>query len=293
MALVSVILPTRDRPELLPRALASLLGQRGVELEVILVDNNRTAPPLRHFLAADARGQDRRIRLVEAPSAGSAAAARNAGLVAAKGEWVAFLDDDDEYHPDKLARQLALAGQSGASLVLCGAEIRLGSRRRRIQVAKDCFSGDGLLLDAIWGTPYLFMRRDPGLFFDPDLQAGEDLVFAQEYIRRHGIGRVPNVPAPLVTVHPQPGARVNLNVAAHWQAAKWVLHPRPDHYSSQARRRFLWRMRLQTCKAPAVPWRRLFATGCRLLRVGGIAESRRVLNAWLQRAGWFRRWLVS
>lgn len=293
MALVSVILPTRDRPELLPRALDSLLGQRDVELEIILVDNNRTAPPLRQFLAADARGQDRRIRLVEAPGAGSAAAARNAGLVAARGEWVAFLDDDDEYRPDKLARQLALAGQSGASLVLCGAEIRLGSRRRRIQVAKEWFSGDELLLDAIWGTPYLFMRRDPGLFFDAALQAGEDLVFAQDYIRRRGIGRVPNVAAPLVLVHPQAGPRVNLNTAAHWRAARRVLRPRPDGYSSRARRRFLWRMRLQTGKGPNAPWGRLLATGCRLLRLGGIAESRRVLNAWLQRTGWFGRWLVS
>jgi glycosyltransferase involved in cell wall biosynthesis len=293
MGLVSVILPTRDRPRLLPRALDSLLAQQGVELEIIVVDNNRTVPPLRESLAADVRTHDPRVRLVEARSAGSAAAARNAGLAEAKGEWVAFLDDDDEYRPDKLARQLACAEKNGARLVLCGAEIRLAARRRRIQVTQESFSGDGLLLDAVWGTPYLFMRRDPELFFDPSLQAGEDIAFAQDYIRRHRIDRVPNVAAPLVTVHPQPGPRVNLNPAAHWLAAKRVLRSSRNVYSPPARRRFLLRMRLQSCKAPGGPWRRLLLTGCRLLCAGGIGEGRRVLNAWLQRTGWFPRRLVS
>ena len=66
MGLVSVILPTRDRPRLLTRALDSLLAQRGVELEIVVVDNNCAAPPLREALAADARMQDPRVRLVKA-----------------------------------------------------------------------------------------------------------------------------------------------------------------------------------------------------------------------------------
>ena len=286
MPAVSVILPTRDRPDFVGRALASVLAQREVDFEVVLVDNNQIAPLV--ALPGDAR-----VRVVRAAAARTAGAARNAGLAVATGEWITFLDDDDEYAPDKLALQLALALATGALLVLCGYEVRLGPRRRQIQVEADGFTGDGLLLGAIWGTPLLFLRRDPALRFDEDLAAAEDIYFAQAYLTRHGLTRVPCVPAPLVIVHPQPGARVNDRYEAHWRASRRVLVRFGARYSAAARRRFLWRALLQREKGPGGSWPRLLGAGLGLLRAGGAGELRRVLNAWLHRTGWFRRWLVS
>jgi len=293
MPVISVILPTCDRPALVGRALASVLAQDGADFEVVLVDNNRMTPPVATQAALASLLADPRVRVVSAAAARTAGATRNVGLAEARGEWVTFLDDDDEYAPGKLARQLALARETGTTLVLCGYEMRLGARRRRIQTAATSFTGDGLLLDAIWGTPFLFMRRNPGLRFDETLAAAEDFCFAQDYLRRHGITRVPCVPEPLVVVHPQPGERVNARHEAHWRALRRGLGRCGAGYSRPARRLFLLRALLQRHKGPDGSWRRLVGTGCRLLRTGGAAEARRVLNACLYRTGWLRRWLVS
>lgn len=290
---ISVILPTRDRSNLLGRALASVLGQTGVSFEVLLVDNNRCDPPVGDAIARLPALADPRVRILPAREAETAAAARNVGLAAARGRWVTFLDDDDEYAPGKLSRQWELARATGAPCVLCGYEVVLGLRRRRIQVHAGSFVGDGLLLDAVWGTPFLFMERDAGLSFDGSLAAGEDLVLAQAYLRRCDVQTVPCVPAPLVIVHLQPGARVNLTAGAHARAVRRVLHEQRDRYSRSARWRFLLRGQLQRHKVPGGSWPRLIGAGCALLRQGGPAEIRRVLNAWLYRTGWCRRWLVA
>lgn len=293
MPLVSVILATRDRPQLLPRALASVLAQQGVALECVVVDNNRdcapvaTQPELKNLLA------DSRVSLVRAQAAESPAGSRNVGLRVARGEWVAYLDDDDEYAAGKLAAQLACAERAGASFVLCGYEVRLGPRRRRIQTAATVFTGDGLLLDAVWGTPFLFHRSDPEARFDETLRSAEDFDFAQRYLARHVISHVPCVPEPLVVVHPQAGSRVNTRHADHWHAVRRVLSVHRARYSRAAVRRFLLRAMLQRHKGPGGSWRMLVSVGCRLLREGGAREFRRVINAWLYRTGWFNRWLVS
>lgn len=101
-ALVSVVIPTRNRPELVLRAVASVAGQTYRELEVIVVidgPDSATEAVLSAFA-------DSRLRVLVLPESRGGSDARNAGIAAAKGEWVAFLDDDDEWLPEKLDRQL-------------------------------------------------------------------------------------------------------------------------------------------------------------------------------------------
>jgi glycosyltransferase involved in cell wall biosynthesis len=100
--MVSVIIPTRNRQALLLRTLRTALRQDVGNLEVIVVDNGSedgTSAALR-------RVGDERLRLVHHEPLG-VAEARNRGLEAARGRWVAFLDDDDLWSPRKLGRQLA------------------------------------------------------------------------------------------------------------------------------------------------------------------------------------------
>lgn len=98
-ALVSVIIPSHNRPMHILKAVTSVLQQTYPHLEVIVVDDGSTHPitlPL----------EDARVRLLRNETARGVAAARNQGLQAAHGEYLCFLDDDDFYYPDKLARQV-------------------------------------------------------------------------------------------------------------------------------------------------------------------------------------------
>lgn len=107
--LVSVIVPTRDRPALLAEALASLAAQTLADFECIVVDDGGA-----HGVALPA---DARFRLVRRDWSGGAAAARNTGIAEARGRYVAFLDDDDCYLPERLA--LGLEAVSRAPVGVC------------------------------------------------------------------------------------------------------------------------------------------------------------------------------
>jgi len=89
---------------LLSRALRCALAQLDVAVEVIVVDDGSTTPP-----PPDPVWTDPRVRMIRQATNQGYVAARNAGAEASKGEWLAWLDDDDLWAPSKLARQLAAA----------------------------------------------------------------------------------------------------------------------------------------------------------------------------------------
>jgi glycosyltransferase involved in cell wall biosynthesis len=117
MVEISVVVPTHNRSGLLAQTLRSVLWQRGVDLEVLVVDDGSTDDTAEVVAALDAP----RVRIVRNEVAQGVAAARNRGAEEARGEWVTFLDDDDLWAPDKLARQLAAAQETGRSWVYTGA----------------------------------------------------------------------------------------------------------------------------------------------------------------------------
>jgi glycosyltransferase involved in cell wall biosynthesis len=103
VARVSVVIPTRNRPELVRRAVESVLAQTHRNFEVIVVIDGPdpvTESALREVM-------DQRLHVLPLPESLGGSDARNAGIAASSGEWVAFLDDDDEWLPERLARQLA------------------------------------------------------------------------------------------------------------------------------------------------------------------------------------------
>jgi glycosyltransferase involved in cell wall biosynthesis len=104
MPLVSVVVPTHNRARLLKRTLRSILDQRVSDLEVIVVDDGSADET-----ASLAAGADTRVRVLRNAVPSGVSAARNRGIAAARGGWVAFCDDDDLWSPDKLARQLLAA----------------------------------------------------------------------------------------------------------------------------------------------------------------------------------------
>lgn len=122
--LVSVIIPTRNRADLLPRAVASVLAQSMGALELLVVVDGPDAATLA-WLAGVA---DARLRVLALKAPGGAARARNEGAAAARGAWIALLDDDDCWAPGKLQRQLALAAGRRDVVVSCRSRIISGNR---------------------------------------------------------------------------------------------------------------------------------------------------------------------
>ncbi|WP_408958823.1 glycosyltransferase family 2 protein [Natrinema sp. 74] len=109
MTQVSVIIPTYNRAATLPRAIDSALEQTIDDLEVVVVDDGSTDDT--ESVLADY--EDPRVRSITHDTNRGANVARNTGIEHANGEYVAFLDSDDEWHPEKLERQLsALEGRS-------------------------------------------------------------------------------------------------------------------------------------------------------------------------------------
>lgn len=108
-AAVSVVVPTRDRASLLAQTLRSVLAQRDVDLEVVVVDDGSRDGTA----TAVAALRDDRLRYLRHEQPRGVSAARNSGVDAANGSWVAFLDDDDLWAPEKLAAQLELVDGHG------------------------------------------------------------------------------------------------------------------------------------------------------------------------------------
>lgn len=117
LGLVSVVVPTRNRRRLVGRALTTVFMQHDVALDVIVVVDGSpdgTADAVRRL------GGD--VTVVEHEDALGVSEARNAGIACARGDWVAFMDDDDVWAPDKLAAQVAAARDvPGAGWVMAGA----------------------------------------------------------------------------------------------------------------------------------------------------------------------------
>lgn len=292
MPLVSIILPTRHRPAVLPRALASVLTQSEGDFELLVVDNSCVSPVP---LSAEVMPQlkDPRVRVLATGVAANAGAVRNVGLAAALGEWITFLDDDDAYHPDKISAQFECARVTGAPLVLCGARFHLQGRTRVQHVQGSDVTGDELLTCAGLGTPFLFHRRC-GVRFDESLFAGEDHHYAQQLLHAFALGSVPVVPRPLVEVFQNVPAsgRTNLRAEANWRAARLVWWEFGARYSARARRLFVVRSLVARAKLRGEA-RTVIGLLPALLRAGGRSQMRFAVNAVAVAAGWRRgRWVT-
>jgi len=122
--LVSVIIPTFNRAALIRRAIESVLRQTYATFEILVADDASTDNTSSVVSAVG----DSRIRYLKSEINAGASAARNRGLAAAKGEFVAFLDSDDVWMPDKLELQMAAMAQcSDPAAVVCYTQLVVDS----------------------------------------------------------------------------------------------------------------------------------------------------------------------
>ncbi len=212
---VSVIIPTFNAAGFVGRAIRSALSQHDLG-ELILVDDGSTDDTVK-VLEAAARS-DGRVRVLRLPENRGPAAARNAGLEAARGEWVAMLDADDAFAPDRLARLCPFAVATGADLVaddlrfydakaarLAGTGLHAGQpvppRDLKLTDFLTHNLADGTGLD--WGLLKPVIRRSllvrTGVLYDAALRHGEDFAFMVDLLQAGARFRILPVPLYLYT----------------------------------------------------------------------------------------------
>lgn len=241
--LFSVVIPTFDRAELLPRAVASVLAQTVGDLEVIVVDDAGPGPV--------EVPPDPRVRVVRRTTNGGPGACRNTGVDVATGRFVAFLDDDDVWVPHRL--ELALAGLARAPISVCWARYA-----DEPPGAKRVLEGDvaDVILDAV--TPHLgatALDRTVYVPHDERYRASEDV----EWWRRQAAA------APVATVtatgavirRSSAGSRPEV-IAARIADAHRVLDDNRSWFRSHPR-------------AAAMRWQRI---GLTALSIGDVATAR-------------------
>lgn len=119
--IVSAIITTYKRePAIVCRAVNSILGQTYKNIEIIIVDDSPDSYPLRNQVQEAVMQIAPEAKYIFHETNQGACVARNTGLSAASGQFVAYLDDDDEWMPDKIQKQIAVMAQEKTALVYCG-----------------------------------------------------------------------------------------------------------------------------------------------------------------------------
>jgi glycosyltransferase involved in cell wall biosynthesis len=174
---VSVVIPTRNRADLLALTLQSVLAQLAVAIEVIVVDDG--GGPETGTLLDSIR--DPRVRSIRTDQCRGVSSARNAGVALAGCEWVAFCDDDDLWAPRKLAMQLSAAVEESAAWAY-GGEVTVDADLR-VQSGGPPPPPDAVVRDLRHhnavpaGASNVVVHRDAlarAGSFDPALQTSED-----------------------------------------------------------------------------------------------------------------------
>jgi glycosyltransferase involved in cell wall biosynthesis len=257
---VSVVIPARNAERTLERAIVSVLAQSWAPDEIIVVDDAST-----DATGAIARSfEDHGVRTVAIGSQTGAAGARNAGIEAATGTWVAFLDADDVWLPQKLAKQVQIIrARPDASFVFCAshefspAGRFLGDTYRGRPVREGSGAWKALLACNFVATPTVVARRALLLQlggFDETLKVAED----QDMWIRLALTAPPSyVPESLVRVH-----------VRHESLSSWSLD---DHYAYTLPmiKRHLERLRSRVTESEARA-----ILGERLNRIGSVAAAK-------------------
>ena len=227
---ISVVIPAHNSAATLPRAIASARQQTLSPSEIIVVDDHST-----DTTAAVVKSFGDAVRRVTLPAQQGAAGARNAGIAAARGDAIAFLDSDDEWLPAKLQAQAAvLTSSPRTTLVACASNLispdgrDLGDLYYNHPVVTGAGSWRALLAYNFIATPAVLAWRKDILSaggFDESLKIGED---QDLWIKLALRGELGYVRESLVKVH----ARENSLSADHTDPIVYTLPMIERHVSN-------------------------------------------------------------
>lgn len=272
-AQVWVIVPVYNGEDTLPKCLDSLLAQTYPHWTACLIDDCSTDGSRRVMEAYAAR--DPRFCCLENPKNTGPAGTRNRGLAAASGEYVAFLDSDDWWSADFLARMVEAAGRFGADFVQCAWTLEWPDGSSLVQA--NTYPGQRVFDRAGFGEPLKQMLRGismnhvarklvrrpllEGLSFPEGLSTAEDLAMCFSLLLR--ARRIAFIPQPLYHYYRHGGGLTGsaLGFRQKWEANRAVSRMmagqlRGTEFDTAYFRFLAW----------ARPWRLVFSKAVRLVR---------------------------
>lgn len=182
--MVTIVMPAYNAGEWIEEAIGSVMAQTYRDWELLVVDDGSEDDTC--AITEKLALEDARIRLIRSGENKGVAFARNHGLSLAKGEYVALLDSDDVWHPEKLERQLALARQTGADIVYCSYGIMGGHGKGLWDdfIVPECTDFESFLVRSVisCSTAMLSRRIVDRYRFDPGYYH-EDLVLWLRILR--------------------------------------------------------------------------------------------------------------
>lgn len=255
--LVSVVIPTHKRLKTLERAIESVVGQTYKNIELIVVDDNDADSAVRGDVERLIRrySGSAQVCYVQHEKNKGGAAARNTGIRQAKGAYVAFLDDDDEFLPRKIEAQVARLTKAPKEVaaVYCKAAFSIGNEKYAETTKVMTGNLQERLLaggPAILGGSTLLIRRDALLElggFDERFDHHQDVEILIRYFDTYLIDAVDEV---LVTIHKDSGNGAD---ARSLTAAKDRLYAlsaeRIDALGATARRRIVRKNSIEVANA--------------------------------------------
>lgn len=196
--MVSVITPSYKQALLLERAIKSVLRQTYANLELLVVNDNENGDE--YTIAVEqiiSKFNDPRLKLIYQEKHINGAAARNAGIREARGEYIAFLDDDDYWASEKLEKQVEVLSQLDMSWggVTCrNVALRNGSICAALSTLKDGDVCKDILLRLVnISTDCILLRRcclDETGYFDIDLRRHQEVQLLSFFTRKYKIRMV-------------------------------------------------------------------------------------------------------
>lgn len=219
MELVTAVITTHKRePNIVERALLSIINQTYSAIQIVVVDDSPSDYPQKEAVKNMVeRYADKNNNIVYMPhdECRGACAARNTGLSMAKGKYIAFLDDDDEWVESKIEKQISAFINDKIALVYCGSSVlneatNIMTERKTIFKKGNVYP-DLIMENFIGSTSFPLMRTDclnaiGG--FDVLMQSAQDF---DVWLRLASKYEVNYVEDPLVIYHTYPGVRISVN----------------------------------------------------------------------------------
>ncbi|MCG7625977.1 glycosyltransferase family 2 protein [Epibacterium sp. Ofav1-8] len=196
---VSVIMPVYNAEVTLEQAVASVRAQCFQAWELLLIEDGSQDGSAE--VCARLTRQDERIRLLRQPGNTGAAAARNAGLAAARGRYIAFLDADDRWLENKLQRQITFMQETGTVFAYSGFWRARGSERHQVRVPERVTRAALLRGNVIGCLTAIYDREYFGALQMPLLRMRQDFAFWLLLLERCEEARGIDEPLAIYHVH--------------------------------------------------------------------------------------------